>query len=101
MEYAHTTRKTRQKYNNSFHEIPHFQWKYKRINVFTFTVYTCSEFYQFYLKKGHSSEIEPAVRFFQTLPTGYLQQDVVNPLSPNIHMQNLQTDLYTFPSRIS
>ena len=28
-----------------------------------------------------------------------LQQ--VNPLSPNIHIQILQTDLHTFPSRIS
>ena len=26
---------------------------------------------------------------------------VLNPLSPNIHIQILQTDLYTFPSRIS
>ena len=26
------------------------------------------------LKKGHSSEIETAVRLFQTLPTGCLQQ---------------------------
>ena len=25
----------------------------------------------------------------------------LNPLSPNIHIQILQTDLYTFPSRIS
>ena len=25
----------------------------------------------------------------------------INPLSPNIHKQILQTDLYTFPSRIS
>ena len=25
----------------------------------------------------------------------------VNPLSPNIHIQILQTDLYTFPLRIS
>ena len=25
----------------------------------------------------------------------------INPLSPNIHLQILQTDLYTFPSRIS
>ena len=26
---------------------------------------------------------------------------VLNPLSPNIHIQILQTDLYTFPLRIS
>ena len=26
---------------------------------------------------------------------------LINPLSPNIHMQILQTDLYTFPFRIS
>ena len=25
----------------------------------------------------------------------------INPLSPNIHIQILQTDLYTFPLRIS
>ena len=25
----------------------------------------------------------------------------LNPLSPNIHIQILQTDIYTFPSRIS
>ena len=28
-------------------------------------------------------------------------QDSINPLSPNIHKQILQTDLYTFPYRIS
>ena len=27
--------------------------------------------------------------------------NLVNPLSPNIHTQILQTDLYTFPLRIS
>ena len=27
--------------------------------------------------------------------------DCINPLSPNIHMQILQTGLYTFPLRIS
>ena len=26
---------------------------------------------------------------------------IINPSSPNIHMQILQTDLYTFPLRIS
>ena len=27
--------------------------------------------------------------------------DLLNPLSPNIHIQILQTDLYTFPYRMS
>ena len=27
--------------------------------------------------------------------------DLLNPLSPNIHVQILQTDLYTFPHRMS
>ena len=35
--------------------------------------------------------------FSQTLLYGHL----LNPLSPNIHIQILQIDLYTFPSRIS
>jgi len=28
-------------------------------------------------------------------------REALNPLSPNIHIQILQTDLYTFPLRIS
>ena len=27
--------------------------------------------------------------------------DLLNPLSPNIHIEILQTDLYTFPCRMS
>ena len=35
-------------------------------------------------------------------PTGGREEnDSLNPLSPNIHIQILQTDLYTFPLRIS
>ena len=30
-----------------------------------------------------------------------MQKDTIIPLSPNIHIQILQTDLYTFPLRIS
>ena len=58
MEYAHTTRKTRQKYKKSFHETLNFLWE--KDSVF------------------YSSAIGPAVKFLQTLPTGCLQQDVVN-----------------------
>ena len=32
---------------------------------------------------------------------GAWRDNIFNPLSPNIHIQILQTDLYTFPSRIS
>ena len=32
---------------------------------------------------------------------GREENDSLNPLSPNIHIQILQTDLYTFPLRIS
>ena len=31
----------------------------------------------------------------------YKNWNVFNPLSPNIHIQILQSDLYTFPSRMS
>ena len=41
------------------------------INVFTF-------YSLIFMLRVLSSAIEPAVRFLQTLPTGCLQQDVVN-----------------------
>ena len=43
----------------------------KKINVFTF-------YSLIFMLRVLSSAIEPAVRFLRTLPTGCLQQDVVN-----------------------
>ena len=46
-------------------------------------------------------------RFLQSKPNismnteGYIESVCINHLSPNIHKQILQTDLYTFPYRIS
>ena len=59
---------------------------------------------------SHLSEDLNFKIFWESVPTDpHLysppQEDIcpnpLDPLSPNIHMQNLQTDLYTFPSRIS
>ena len=47
-----------------------------------------------------------AERFLQSKPIsmdtkGSIESVCIDPLSPNIHKQILQTDLYTFPNRIS
>ena len=39
--------------------------------------------------------------FAAVVATQWILAEALNPLSPNIHIQILQTDLYTFPLRIS
>ena len=45
-------------------------------------------------------QIETALNLVQT-GRRWIQSNLLNPLSPNIHIQILPTDLYTFPLRIS
>ena len=73
VEYAHTTRKTRQKDNKNFHETLSSYGNRKKLIINVFTFYSL-----IFMLRVLSSAIEPAVRFLRTLPPGCLQQDVVN-----------------------
>ena len=68
MEYAQTTRKTRQNTIKVF-------MKHQFFSLLKLIFLHLSLIFQL---RVLSSEIEPAMRFLQTLPTGCLQQDVVN-----------------------
>ena len=53
-------------------------------------------------KSGHCRKVAvvekwPLVEVWLYLPKGVVRNSLFNPLSPNIHIQILQTDLYTFP----
>ena len=51
--------------------------------------------------KGKHYSISTVCVEFSAIKECLFKWGIVNPLSPNIHIQILQTDLHTFPLRIS